>query len=116
MNFVDCGLATRGLHIFVEQLLGWRGITAFCLSRPGRRFHPMRFSRVASRIFSHYGRNGGGMGTPAMTGVAGYFAMAIEIILVDGEHHLHHFSRGLLWLLVVFVESILNVAELALNS
>ena len=55
------------------------------------------------------------MGTPAMTGVASYFAMAVEIVFIDRKHHLHHFPRGLLWLLVVFVVSILIVAELALD-
>jgi hypothetical protein len=51
-----------------------------------------------------------------MTRIAGYFAMGVEIILVDGERHLHHLPRCLLRLLVVFVERILNVAKIALNS
>ena len=43
-------------------------------------------------------------------------ALPIEILLVDGEHHLHHFSRGLFGLLVILLESVMNVAELALDS
>ena len=51
-----------------------------------------------------------------MAGVAGHLAMSVEAVSVDGEHHLHHFARSLLRLFVVFLESILDVTEIALDS
>jgi hypothetical protein len=42
--------------------------------------------------------------------------MPVEIVRIDGEHHLHHFARGLLRLLVVFLKCALHMAEIALNS
>src|SRR5271165_4628364 len=55
------------------------------------------------------------MGVAVVARVAGDFAMAFEVAVVDGKHHLHHLARGLLWLFVVFVESVSDVAVLALD-
>ena len=46
--------------------------------------------------------NADGMRRAAMTGVAGDFDFVFEVGLVDREFHFYHFSRGLLFLLVVF--------------
>ena len=42
--------------------------------------------------------------------------MSVKVVLVNGEHHLHHFARRLLRLLVVLVHGVLDVAVLAINS
>jgi uncharacterized membrane protein YidH (DUF202 family) len=52
----------------------------------------------------------------AVAGIARDLAMSLKIIFIDGKHHLHHLARGLLGLFIVFVESVMHVAELALHS
>src|SRR5579872_7394046 len=51
-----------------------------------------------------------------MTCIARYFAMPVEIVRVDREHHFHHLARSLLVLLVVLFKRALHVAEIALYS
>jgi hypothetical protein len=56
----------------------------------------------------------------AVTGVAGDLTLAVKIVLVDGEHHLHHLASGFLLLLVVLVELklalVFDVAEVAVHA
>ena len=51
-----------------------------------------------------------------MAGVAGHLAVALEIFLIDGEHHLHHLPRNVLGLLLIFIERALNMAEGTFNA
>lgn len=51
-----------------------------------------------------------------MAGVAGDFAMALEIILVQREHHFHHVARDLLGFLVVLFEVTFDVAEATFDA
>lgn len=51
-----------------------------------------------------------------MTAVAGDFAMAVEVVLIDRRHHPHHLARGLLGFFVILVEMIFDVAESALYA
>jgi hypothetical protein len=51
-----------------------------------------------------------------MAGVAGDLAVALEVLLVDGHHHGHHFARHEFGFLVVLVVGVLHVAVLALDS
>ncbi len=51
-----------------------------------------------------------------MTGIASHFAPAIEILLVQRKHHLHHFAGGLLGFLVILIESAADMTEIAFHS
>ena len=51
-----------------------------------------------------------------MTGIASNLAPPFETVLIQIKHHLHHFPRGLLRLLVILFEVTLYVTETALHS
>ena len=51
-----------------------------------------------------------------MAGVASHFTPSIEILLVQGKHHLHHLAHGLLGLLVALIESAADMTEIAFHS
>ena len=51
-----------------------------------------------------------------MASVAGYCAVAVEIVLIDRHHHLHHLAGGLLGLLVILIEMVFDVAESAFDT
>jgi hypothetical protein len=52
----------------------------------------------------------------AMAGVAGDFAMAFEVLLVDVHHHFNHGASNLFGFLVVFVEGVFDVAVFTFNA
>ena len=56
------------------------------------------------------------MSAAAMAGIASHLTLTVEVIFINSEHHLHHFARGLLWLLIVLLERALHVAELTLHA
>ena len=51
-----------------------------------------------------------------VAGVACHHLVPVEIGLIDGEHHAHHFARPPLRLLSVLVKVVLNMAEVAMHS
>jgi hypothetical protein len=50
-----------------------------------------------------------------MAGVASHGLLPIEVVAVDGSHHLHHLPRGLLRFLVIFLQSTFDVAVTAFH-
>src|SRR6266446_6078213 len=52
----------------------------------------------------------------AVARVAGHLAVSLEIVLIDGHHHVNHLPRGDFGLLVVFLKSMLHVAVFAFHS
>lgn len=51
-----------------------------------------------------------------MARIARHHLLALEIVGVDADHHLHHFAGGLLRFLVIFVERVLYMAVAALHA
>ena len=101
--------SANGADVFVEKLIGWRqnrfgftGLGGFC------RFSPRLFGRDHRRC--HRVRRA------AMAGVAGNFAMALEVLLVDGHHHADHLARREFRLLVVFLKSASEVTVFAFDA
>src|SRR5712691_10992180 len=76
----------------------------------------VRFAHHWFRRFRHHRRHSHWIGAASVTGIAGHFAMPLKVVLIDGEHHLHHLPRSLLGLLVVFLECALYVTEFALHA
>src|ERR1700676_5767046 len=117
----------NGLQILVEQfvrrrptwLLAFRRLapTLFDFLRLAlARFGLACFTQCCLRLFRHHRRHSYGIGAASVTGITSDFAMSLKVVLIDGEHHLHHLARCLLWLLVVLFERAFHVAELALHA
>src|SRR5713101_3377658 len=108
----DCRRATEGIYILGESLLGVRHI--------GRDESVLVFVlhvlRDSLRSCLSDDRRGQRMRRAAMAGVASYLALPLKVFLVDGEHHLHHLPRHLLWLLIVLFKCSFHVAEAAFHS
>ena len=51
-----------------------------------------------------------------MAGIASNFAVALEVLLVDGHHHANHFARGQFGLFVVFFHPVRHMAIFALDA
>src|SRR5215469_9026646 len=96
-KLIDRSCPTRGLDVFFEELIGARQIG----------WHRVALSRrdASGRTLAD-ARNGEGRSRSAMAAVAGDFAMAVEVVLIDRTHHSHHLPCGLLGFLVVLVEMI----------
>ena len=122
-NFIDGCCSSRCLHIFVEQLV-CRGPGIFTCARGlgVRGFSWLVFlgclglGYLGPGFRGHHRGNRLGLDVAAMAGIAGHGTMTLEVVLVDGKHHFHHFARGLLVFLVVLFERILHVAELAFHA
>ena len=101
--------ASYGLHIFSQNL--------FHARRIGRR-HGLergRFLGGGSASLRDHRRRYRMRGS-AMTGVAGHLALSLEVGLVEGKHHLHHFPRRLLGFLIVLLEGSFRVAEATFHA
>src|SRR5215472_4386938 len=102
------GSADRG-DVLVEKLIGRRK------NRFG--FTGLGAVRCLSLwLFRRDHRRGYGIWRAAMTGVAGNFAMALEVLLVDGHHHSDHLARRQFRLLVVFFKSASHVTVFAFDA
>ena len=71
--------------------------------------------RLSLRIRRDDGGYRNRMRRTPMTGVASDLTFALEMVLVDGKHHLHHLAGGLLFFLVVLIKLMFNVAKVALT-
>src|SRR5271156_3692758 len=111
VDFLDRRRSPNRLQIFVEQLIGWRA-RFFLLAT----FRFLGFLRARLRLFRHHYRRRHRIGTATVAGVASHLAMALEVLLINGEHHLHHFPRHQLRLLVVLLERALHMTKLALHA
>ena len=120
-DFFDCGGATERADVIFKQL-------ADC-GQVRWKFRRGRVGAVRSHGSGSRSANGGvklrftadqwnrqRVGRAAMAGVAGDFAMALEIILVQREHHFHHVARDLLGFLVVLFEVTFDVAEATFDA
>jgi hypothetical protein len=51
-----------------------------------------------------------------VAGVTGHFQFVVEVPPIDFQPHLHHFPRVPFFLLIVLVQLVFNVAELAIHA
>src|ERR1700693_1501077 len=113
-QFANCGRATKGVEVLGENLFGRRNVGRnramlvflLLLHLSGR--------NLSARFSDHWCSYR--MRGSVMAGVTSHFALSLEIVLIDGEHHLHHFASSLLGLFIVLLGRSLNVAETALHS
>ncbi len=56
-----------------------------------------------------------GMRGSAMAQVAGHFTLPFKILLIDGEHHLHHLPRHLFGFLIILLRRPFHVTKTALH-
>ena len=104
--FLNRVLAAERFDVFVNELIGLRQILGRHSRHFGRRF---RF-----RLEDH-GRSDR-VRRATVAGITSDFALAFKRFLVGREHHLHHLSGSDFLILVVFLERVLDVAELAFDS
>ncbi len=108
-DFLERVGAADGADVFVEELIGRRK-DGFGLAGPGA------FCRFAFQFFRSDDRCGNRLSRAAMAGVAGDFAMAFEVLFVDGHHHANHFARRDFWLLVICFERASDVTVFAFDT
>jgi hypothetical protein len=74
--------------------------------------------RGACLNFTGFGNGGHSRRMPGtvVAGVTGHHLMPVEVVLVNSEHHCHHFTRPLLGLLGVFVKVVFYVAEVTMHT
>src|SRR6202020_698309 len=102
--------AAERLNVAVDELVGSR--------QAGGKL--VRFNnRVRLRLLHFFTDNSGQdfrFGQTPMTGVAGQFPIAAEVVFVDGEHHSHHVARNLFRFLVIFVKMFRHMAIAAFHA
>src|SRR5271169_3915415 len=105
------------LQILVDQLIA---IRRACLLRlcafTFLFFHLLGLGHGWHRLFSHHRRYPNWLTASSVTGIACNFATSLEVILINGEHHRHHFPRRLFRLLVVLLARALHVAKLTFHA
>src|SRR5580658_800865 len=111
-DFLNCSSAANRLQILVEELISRRPARFLSRLWAVRFLGLLRFTR-ARRGFRHYQWRPDRSGAAPMAGIASHLAMSLEVILINSEHHLHHFPRGLLRFLVVLLKRALHMAKLA---